>query len=62
MQSEFIKHSDAMALLTGAGDYTEAQARIILGQARRWLEPGVGTVYRRAYVEARAAGEFHVNR
>lgn len=47
---EYVNHSEAVAILTERGDYSLAQAGIILDHARKWRKGGE-TIYSRQYVE-----------
>lgn len=49
-----ITESEALDILTNDGDYSPAQARIILGHARKWSSRTRGTLYSREYVAIRA--------
>lgn len=51
--AKFIDHGQAMAILTGKGDYSDLQAEIILIHANRTTLCGK-TLYRRDYIESRA--------
>lgn len=53
-----ITESEALAMLTGAGDWSEAQARIILGHARKWSSRTRGTLYSRQYIETRVGSSL----
>ncbi len=55
--SELINHAEAIAILTERGDYSPAQAGIILTHARKWRKGGE-TVYAREYVEQRASNSW----
>lgn len=50
--AKFINHGQAMAILTGKGDYSDMQAEIILIHANRTTLCGK-TLYRRDYIESR---------
>jgi hypothetical protein len=52
-----INHAQAVEILTIHGDYSTAQAGIILGHARKWRKGGE-TVYSREYVEHRASNSL----
>lgn len=54
---EYVNHSEAVAILTDRGDYSTAQAGIILGHARKWRKGGE-TIYSREYVEQRASNSL----
>ena len=54
---EYINRAEATAILTERGDYTPAQAGIILTHARRWRKGGE-TVFAREYVEHRASNSL----
>jgi hypothetical protein len=47
-----------MAMLTGVGDYSDLQARIILGHARKWSSRTRGTLYSRQYIETRVGASL----
>ena len=55
--TEFINRAEALAMLTTIGDYSEAQAEIILTHSRKWRRNG-GTVFSRDYIQTRVGASL----